>query len=199
MSRLVLCAILAALVLPFASCRQRHVRLRVSPDADQSESRKFVSAEEFCGAYQELRYEVEPPIGYAKARQQPLEPFILNAKARWNRALESLCHYFDQLCQRHNRGEITAQGYDDREDELRAALLELTDRREQLDTALEELEECARAASDAGRTEEGEEAGTEPGRARARMKEIRARMEGVLGDALRRIESLDRGERPAAR
>jgi hypothetical protein len=112
------------------------VRLRAAPDTDRFEWRNVLSVEDFSAPCRDLLYMVAAPVGYSMARKQPLQGLAVNAKARWDTAVAPLCSHFEQLCIRHNRGDVTLQEFGERTAKLQALLRALTVQRRQLDAAL---------------------------------------------------------------
>ncbi|MCD6416381.1 MAG: hypothetical protein J7M08_06760 [Planctomycetes bacterium] len=121
--------------------------MRVAPGVDRYRSRRLIAPLEFRARCKELLYEVELHVGYGQGHGHPLEGFLFNTQVRWNAATRPLSGYFAELCQLHNVGAITIEGFERREGELRAALQQLAAQRRQLDAVLEAYRKAAKANS----------------------------------------------------
>ncbi len=172
MGRRFLCATLVVLALGSASCHRGQLRLRTSPGSSKHQWRKLISPEAFRQPCVDLPCAVEPPVGYAQARREPLDPFIVNGQVRWNSTVEALCGQFDRGNQ-----------------ELLEAVRYLTARKAELQAALDRYR-SAKAASNPERAEQGEGSNADRAQARRAMEKARATAEGIVAGAAQRIEAL---------
>jgi hypothetical protein len=169
-------------------CHQGLVRLRTSPYGDQYQWRKPIAAAEFRKPCVQLLYDVQPPVGYAAAIQNPLEGMVLNARLRWDDAVRPLLHQFDLLCEDHNAARLTVQEFAVRRDGLLDAVRQLAHERDELDEDLAAYH-SAEAASQR-RPGPDEDPTSESSSARAAMKAAQEKADAVIARAARLVERL---------
>ncbi|MHC5035003.1 MAG: hypothetical protein ACYTFZ_08195 [Planctomycetota bacterium] len=189
MYRPLFCAALAIGILSSTGCHKGQVRLQVDPNSNRFKWCDPILAEEFTAECQGLLYVVEAPVGYAMARKQPLHGFAVNARARWDTAVEPLCERFRRLCSRHNRADITLQEFEDCRAELQTALGDLGSRRRRLDALLEALEATESALEESGQ-EPGAEEQHDRAALRAAARQLRIQADATLSAARKQVQDL---------
>ena len=128
---------LAALLPVLGGCHGGEVRLRVSPMSRRHVWRAPLDPARFRADCVALQYALNPPVGYADARQRPLDPFILDARLRWNALVAQLCQELDRLCQLHNGADITLSEFNERKVLLTDLVRRLAEKQRRLDVAIE--------------------------------------------------------------
>ncbi len=130
-----------------AGCHEGQVRIPVAAGQRAHVWRSLLDCDSFSAPAIELLYRVEPPIGYASARDQPVEGLPLSTKLRWDDAVVFLVTRFEQLCRRHNAAAVSLEEFDRHRTELRDAVARLTRQRRALEQALASYSEASVAAS----------------------------------------------------
>jgi len=134
--RWLLCAVVLTLALA-AGCRRDQVRLQVGRTGEGFEWRDPISASEFRRPAEALLYDVRPPVGYATARQQSGERFVMDARLRWNDLILPLCASYDRLGRAHNDARLTVCDFQEQEAALAGMSRSLAVDRDDLDKGLE--------------------------------------------------------------
>jgi len=129
------------LIALLTACHRNQVRVRVSDDLARHEWRDPVSARSFIPHYRPMLYVIELPIGYARGRSRPSEGFIFNAQLRWNATVQPVVGLLADLCERHNRADITVTEFTQRRDRLLGAVVRLVEKKTQLNGLLEAYQE----------------------------------------------------------
>ncbi len=188
MGRRFLCAALVMLALGSASCHRGQLRLRTRPNSSIHQWRNPISPEAFRRPCVDLPCAVEPPVGYAQARRDPLDPFIVNVQVRWNSTVEVLCGQFDRLCELHNQAGLTVQEFNQRKKELLKAVRYLAIRKAEFQIVLAQYRLAKDALHTAG-AQQGEGSSAELAEARSAMEKARATAEGIVAEAAQHIEA----------
>jgi hypothetical protein len=131
-----LCVAAAVMALWATGCHKGQIRMQVAPGSWRHEWRDPLVPEDFQCPASDLLYLVEPPVGFAPARQRPLEGFLPNARLRWNDSVKPLCRYFDLLCREHNQAALTVQGFVERRDALLVAAADVSRERQSFEEML---------------------------------------------------------------
>jgi hypothetical protein len=190
-----ICAAAAFLIAALAGCHRGMVRLRVAPDEFRFAWRKPVTLEQLLPGADDLAYVIQPPIGYAMARQQPLDERLLAIKLRWNEAVEPIWDCFPQLRDDHNNARITLQEFDNRRRELHEAVEQLSGHKADLDKTVAAY---GRAREDVGRLRYADGAMAEAARAvaQSQMKTAGDEADRIVKEA-RRLVGILAGQEPA--
>jgi len=175
------------LVASLPGCRGDKVQLVSGPGSDRQEWRQPLSPDEFCRPADALLYAIEAPVGYAQARQKPLDSFALNAKLRWDDSVRPLIRFFRDLCDEHNQARVTAQAFAEREGVLLETARWVAEEREAFEHAL-----AAYAAAERARGN-GNPGGGDPATAADRIMSARKAAEAAIERVAARVQALAPG------
>jgi hypothetical protein len=145
----------------------------------------------------ELHVDVDRPVGYAAARQNPLGGFAMGARIRWNSLIDGLCDRFVALCAAHNAGHISVLEFEARQDELNRATAAVCAVRSSFLQALQDYE-AAQALVAPGVTPGERPPGATPAFAHSLMDDSRARATMALQAASAAVKRLDVTGAPVA-
>jgi len=170
------------------------VFLQIEPQSRRSEWRKLVSLRDLEPGCRGLAFRIEPLIGYSRARERPLDDFLLAAKLQWNEAVRPICAYYTSLRNAHNAAAVTVKEFKDRKAELRGAVRALKARKLELKQAFAEYE----AQLDTLETLRwsGRDAADEMQKARDGMAVARELAAALLEQARKKVEDVGH-QRPA--
>lgn len=107
-------AITCCMVLLWTGCHRGQISLRSAPGVTDRVWREPVQLEVLAAEAAKLRVLIDPPVGYAAARQRPTEEFALDSRLRWNRLVDRLVDYYAGLVELHNSAGTTVQEFNER-------------------------------------------------------------------------------------
>ena len=188
-------ALLAAAMVASCGCHRNEVRLPVSPVADDYVWRTRINPEEYMSRIDALMLPINPPTGYAEARESPPEEFVMSTHLDWNRMIEHLRDEFSRLIRQHNQGAISVERFEPRMDKLQEALDRMQSAREAI---AEDLVQYRKVRDEwySQRWQIGEAAEQKRKETRTRIETLRVSVQNVLKDISRMIERLQ-GAEPA--
>jgi len=130
----------ALLVVVASGCHRGQVRIPRDPNADGHVWRDPIDPEAYGALARGLLYTAEPPVGYAEARNKPVQVLAITLRLNWNVAVRPLPEAFEQLCESHNKAAIALSEFTRRENELLTVLHHLTALKAELDVLLADYE-----------------------------------------------------------
>jgi hypothetical protein len=178
-----ICLALLALAAAAFGCHKGQVRLPLAPGAGDYIWRAPIRVAECRNYWTDLLFTAEPPIGYAAGRYRSANGFSLNCKLRWNDCVRDLGRLFEDLCVAHNRGTISLQTFERRQEALLRAAGELEARKEEIAAAIEEYRRVKKEVVGALAAEEGTAEARTRG-PRARMAAIQERVDQLIQAAV---------------
>jgi len=184
--------LLLGALLPLAlacGCHSGQVRMQLAPGLERYQWRDPLPEDAFSPVCSPLFYVMEPPLGYAAARHQPLEGFALSAKVRWNEAVRTLCQHLSMLCRQHNSAALTVQEFRQRRRLLLELAGEFAQRKQRLDALLARYQAALKTLA-ALRAEQGEAARSELVKARAAAATARAEADRIIEGVRERLGKL---------
>jgi len=177
-------------------CHRNQVRLQVA--ADQPERyvwRDIITPADLRPLGPPRALPVEFPVGYASAREHPLDDFLLSVRLQWNDIARSFAEHDIALCDLHNQGYITVQDFDaeakrlgETADELHKARKNLAALLGKYEARLAELDTLSLRADDSAPDAAAREA------ARQALTELHCEAEMVIARTRSLIEALTGGE-----
>ncbi len=145
----ILACLLVLLPTCWSGCHREQVRLRVASDSAGYRWRPLVSLSHLGVSCEELIFQIEPPVGYARGRLRPLEGFGFRMRTHWNQLVRPVCAMFRELRRRHNEGLTTIRRFELRKKELLTARQRLLELKERLEEALHSYQEAKEGAAPA--------------------------------------------------
>jgi hypothetical protein len=188
--------LLTAVTMTTTGCHQDQVRLPLGPNRPGKYVwRDLITPADLRPMGPPRMLPIEFPVGYAAAREHPLDDFLLSVRLQWNEIARSFTQHDTALCDLHNKGSISVQDFDaDVErlaktaEGLHGARTDLAALLGQYEARLAELDALSLRADDSVPNTAARIV------ARQVIKELRDRSKAVVARARALLEALTGGE-----
>jgi hypothetical protein len=195
MTRYAIMALLGLALTATMACHQNEVRLPRTPRGAEFVWREPVDPEQYLQKTQALKLALEPPTGYAEARERAPDEFVMATHLDWNAMADELQKEFLRLVGLHNNAEVSLQQYEQGISELERILQHMQSTRADIVQTLSQYRKL-RDEWHSLRWSTEEKAANRRQEVRDQFRSIRASVAEQLQQARRMIDQVQ-GTRPA--